>query len=78
MEKSIENLKKIYEESVIESNRIKNSIQEVEFKVNRSEKLLENLSGEKNRWSEQMNDFQTQIKHLLGDTILSSSFLKYI
>jgi len=78
LEKSIENLKKIYEESVIESNTIKNSIQEVENKVARSEKLLENLSGEKNRWSEQMNDFQTQLNHLLGDTILSSSFLTYI
>ena len=78
LEKSIEQLKKNYEESVVESNQIKKDMEEVKFKVGRSEKLLSNLTSEKDRWSEQMSDFKENINNLLGDTFLSSSFLAYI
>ena len=78
LEKSIEQLKKNYEESVVESNTIKKDMEEVKNKVERSEKLLTNLSSEKDRWSQQMTDFKEQINGLLGDTFLSSSFLAYI
>ena len=78
LEANIAQLKINYEESVVESNNIKTDMEEVKNKVERSEKLLENLSSEKNRWSEQMNEFKIHIYNLLGDTFLSSSFLAYI
>ena len=78
IEKSIEQLKVNYEESVVESNNIKQSMEEVKSKVERSEKLLINLSGEKDRWGKQMDEFKVHINNLLGDTFLSSSFLAYI
>ena len=78
LEKSIEELKKNYEESVVESNTIKKDMEEVKSKVERSEKLLSNLTSEKDRWSDQMTDFKAQFNNLLGDTFLSSSFLAYI
>ena len=78
IEKSIEQLKVNYEESVVESNNIKQSMEEVKSKVERSEKLLINLSGEKDRWGKQMDEFKGHINNLLGDTFLSSSFLAYI
>ena len=78
IEKSIEQLKVNYEESVVESNNIKKSMEEVKSKVERSEKLLVNLSGEKDRWGKQMDEFKGHINNLLGDTFLSSSFLAYI
>ena len=78
LEKSIEQLKKNYEESVVESNTIKKDMEEVKSKVERSEKLLSNLTSEKDRWSDQMTDFKAQFNNLLGDTFLSSSFLAYM
>ena len=78
LEKSIEQLKINYDESVVESNTIKQNMEEVKNKVERSEKLLGNLSSEKERWSKQMDEFKVHINNLLGDTFLSSSFLAYI
>ena len=78
LEKSIQQLKINYEESIVESNNIKKEIEQVQNKVERSEKLLLNLSSEKERWSQQMNEFKNNINNLLGDTYLSSSFLAYI
>ena len=78
LEKNIEQLKINYDESVVESNNIKQEIEKVQNKVERSEKLLINLSSEKERWSKQMDEFKININNLLGDTFLSSSFLAYI
>jgi dynein heavy chain 1 len=78
LEKSIEQLKINYDESVVESNTIKQNMEEVKNKVERSEKLLINLSSEKDRWTKQMDEFKVHINNLLGDTFLSSSFLAYI
>ena len=78
LEKNIVELKKNHEESVVESNNIKQEIEAVRKKVERSEKLLINLSSEKDRWSKQMDEFKVNINNLLGDTFLSSSFLAYI
>ena len=78
LEKNIEQLTTQYNDSVTESNKIKEEIKQVQNKVERSEKLLINLSSEKERWSKQMNEFKININNLLGDTFLSSSFLAYI
>ena len=78
LEKNIEQLKINYDESLAESNNIKQEIEQVQSKVERSEKLLINLSSEKERWSKQMEEFKININNLLGDTYLSSSFLAYI
>ena len=78
LEKNIEQLKLNYDESVVESNNIEKEIKQVQNKVERSEKLLINLSSEKDRWSKQMDEFKININNLLGDTYLSSSFLAYI
>ena len=53
-------------------------MEQVKQKVERSEKLLSNLTSEKERWSQQMEEFKNNINNLLGDTFLSSSFLAYI
>ena len=78
LEKNIEQLTTQYNDSVTESDKIKEEIKQVQNKVERSEKLLINLSSEKERWSKQMNEFKININNLLGDTFLSSSFLAYI
>ena len=78
LEKNIEKLQVQYNDSLAESNNIKKEIEQVQNKVERSEKLLINLSSEKERWSKQMDEFKININNLLGDTYLSSSFLAYI
>lgn len=50
----------------------------VEDKVNRSKKLLNNLSSEKYRWEDTSKNFKVQLASVLGDVFLSASFLAYI
>lgn len=78
LERKVVVLKEEHEKSVVESNTIKKDMEEVLFKVERSEKLLNNLSNEKKRWSLQMKDFLKLGNSLLGDTFISSTFLAYI
>ena len=78
LEQRVYVLKQEHEQSVVESNSIKRDMEEVQNKVERSEKLLANLSSEKSRWSEQMLDFQRLGNNLLGDTFIASSFLAYV
>jgi dynein heavy chain 1 len=49
LEKNIAQLKVNYEQSVFESNAIKKDMEEFKSKVERSERLFENLSSEKTR-----------------------------
>ncbi|CAK6984904.1 LOW QUALITY PROTEIN: dynein axonemal heavy chain 5-like, partial [Scomber scombrus] len=39
--------------------------------------LIDGLGGEKVRWTDSSAGFQTQIKHLVGDVLLSTGFLSY-
>lgn len=78
LENRVAILKSEHEHSVVESNSIKRDMEEVKSKVERSERLLNNLTSEKSRWSLQMQDFQRLGNNLLGDTFIASSFLAYI
>ena len=52
-------------------------MKKVNEKVEKSRKLLLNLSSEKNRWSETSEGFSDQLAQMTGDVLLSSAFLTY-
>merc|ERR1719242_2525648 len=57
---------------------LKNEMQAVEALMARAQKLLRDLSDEKQRWSEEDKNFQKQLNTLNGDCLLSAGFLTYI
>lgn len=78
LEIRINNFKHEYAALISEAQIITNDMASVSKKVERSVALLKSLLQESERWEAGSNDFDTQMKTLVGDTLLSSAFLTYI
>ena len=49
----------------------------MEARLSAAEKLLKGLESERVRWAKEMNELDESIKNLVGDCLLTSSFLSY-
>jgi dynein heavy chain 1 len=56
---------------------IREEKEKVSKKVKKSRDLLNNLSSEKERWSETSLGFKEQLSSMTGDVMLSAAFLSY-
>ncbi|WEW60954.1 dynein heavy chain [Emydomyces testavorans] len=77
LEKSIATYKTEYAALISETQAIKTEMSRVEFKVDRSVRLLDSLSSERSRWEEGSKSFETQISTLVGDVLIAAAFLAY-
>lgn len=77
LEGSIAQYKSEYAGLISETQTIKTEMSRVEFKVNRSLKLLDSLSSERSRWEEGSKSFETQISTIVGDVLIAAAFLAY-
>ncbi|KAJ3336987.1 hypothetical protein HDU93_001788 [Gonapodya sp. JEL0774] len=77
LEASIVQYKDEYASLIAEVQGIKMEMERVKSKVDRSIKLLDNLSSEKERWGETSSSFETQMATIVGDVLLASAFLAY-
>lgn len=77
LENSIATYKTEYAALISETQAIKTEMSRVEFKVNRSVRLLDSLSSERSRWEEGSKSFKTQISTLVGDVLIAAAFLAY-
>ena len=77
LERSIGTYKDEYAALISETQKIKAEMSSVQFKVDRSVRLLESLSSERVRWEEGSRSFETQISTLVGDTLMAAAFLAY-
>ena len=77
LEQNIATYKEEYAALISETQAIKSEMERVEFKVNRSVKLLDSLSSERSRWEESSKSFETQTSTLVGDVLVASAFLAY-
>ncbi|KAK9451852.1 dynein heavy chain, N-terminal region 1-domain-containing protein [Limtongia smithiae] len=77
LEMSIEKFKDEYAMLISEVQEIKGEMTKVEFKVNRSVKLLSNLASERERWRLESVSFEEQTQTLTGDALLSAGLLVY-
>lgn len=77
LEESIGRYKSEYALLIRETEALKSEMASVQFKVERSVKLLDSLSSERTRWDEGSKSFETQIATLVGDVLLSAAFLAY-
>ncbi|OBA23629.1 hypothetical protein METBIDRAFT_30066 [Metschnikowia bicuspidata var. bicuspidata NRRL YB-4993] len=77
LEQSIETYKNEYSEVIRETEKIKTEMRDIELKVSRSMKLIENLTKERKRWLESTKGFQRERERLVGNCILGSAFFVY-
>ncbi|KAI4119433.1 MAG: hypothetical protein LQ345_000679 [Seirophora villosa] len=77
LEDSIARYKTEYASLISETQAIKAEMSRVEFKVERSVKLLDSLSSERTRWEQGSRSFETQISTIVGDVLVASASLAY-
>ncbi|KAM9910471.1 hypothetical protein OXX69_004465 [Metschnikowia pulcherrima] len=77
LEQSIETYKNEYSEVIREAEKIKSEMSNIEEKVSRSLKLIENLTKERQRWQESTKDFQKKREQVVGNSILGAAFSTY-
>lgn len=77
LEQSIATYKTEYAALISETQAIKTEMSRVQFKVDRSVRLLDSLSSERTRWEDGSKSFETQISTLVGDVLVASAFLAY-
>ncbi|KAI7942887.1 hypothetical protein MJO29_012731 [Puccinia striiformis f. sp. tritici] len=77
LESSIARYKPEYATLIGETESIKQEMNRVESKVERSITLLESLGSEKTRWEAGSATFDTQMSTIAGDVLLSAAFMTY-
>ncbi|CAD7970789.1 unnamed protein product [Amoebophrya sp. A120] len=78
LEQKLNAYKQEYAQLVAAVEKLKQQMESVVQNASRAEKLITDLSGEKQRWSESTAEFDQQLLNLHGDTLLSGGFLAYI
>uniref|UniRef100_A0A8C4NMQ9 Dynein heavy chain 5, axonemal n=1 Tax=Dicentrarchus labrax TaxID=13489 RepID=A0A8C4NMQ9_DICLA len=67
----------LYDTAMKEKQDLEDDAQACRRKMANATALIDGLGGEKVRWTDSSAGFQTQIKHLVGDVLLSAGFLSY-
>lgn len=70
-------LQERYEKSEFDKNSLRKEANELEIKLKRASDLVVGLDSEKIRWENDILQFESQIKHILGDSIYAAAFLAY-
>ncbi|KAF2742258.1 cytoplasmic dynein-like protein 1 heavy chain 1 [Sporormia fimetaria CBS 119925] len=66
-----------YSSLISQTEAIKSEISTVNFKVERSARLLDSLSSERVRWEEGSRSFGSQMQTIVGDVLVASAFMAY-
>ncbi|XP_073982188.1 dynein heavy chain, cytoplasmic isoform X4 [Rhodnius prolixus] len=77
LEKSIAAYKEEYAQLIQEGLAIKQDLENVQAKVDRSIALLKSLGIERERWEATSETFKSQMATIIGDVLLSSAYLAY-
>lgn len=77
IQQKLVDLKNQYDEKVTLKEKLRNDSELTELKLNRAEKLVSGLSGEKSRWEVSIKRLEESITYLTGDCLLASAFLSY-
>ena len=70
-------LSKTFEASTAEQKRLKDEAELMERRLEAAEKLIAGLASERVRWTEDLKQLAIVREKLLGDCLLTSSFLSY-
>lgn len=66
-----------FEQANKRMDAFKRELEDLQIKIDTGEKLVSNLSGEKERWEASLRDYDIQFEKLVGDCIISASIMSY-
>ncbi|KAJ7527535.1 hypothetical protein O6H91_16G059900 [Diphasiastrum complanatum] len=75
--KKVQALKDKYDKSLFSKEALQQEADDLEVKLQRAEKLVMGLAGEKDRWEASITAFEEQIRKLPGDCLIAAAFLSY-
>ncbi|KAF1380471.1 hypothetical protein PFLUV_G00164080 [Perca fluviatilis] len=74
----LEQLKKQLSEKLAMKESLRKKSAEMEVKLDRADKLVTGLAGERVRWEERVAGLEENMGYLVGDCLLAASFLSYM
>ncbi|XP_060896803.1 dynein axonemal heavy chain 2-like [Labrus mixtus] len=74
----LEHLKKQHGEKLAMKESLRRKSEEMEVKLDRADKLVTGLAGERVRWEERVAGLEENMGYLVGDCLLAASFLSYM
>lgn len=66
-----------YDEKLTLKEKLRKDSEDMELKLNRAEKLVSGLSGERSRWENSIKNYEAAIGYLPGDCLIAAAFLSY-
>ena len=66
-----------FQEKTSNQKKLKERAETMEARLSAAEKLLKGLESERLRWAKEMNELDESMTNLVGDCLLTSSFLSY-
>lgn len=76
-EKELNNAQKMFSDAENKKNAVLDDARKCEEKMDAAAALIDGLSGEKARWTDQLVIFKSETERLVGDVTLLSAFLTY-
>lgn len=77
LSKMLQDLEDTYNAKTAEMAKYKAALDDLQKKIDRGDKLVSGLSGEKTRWEATIIDLDEQYEKLVGDCILAAAFMSY-
>jgi len=77
VQKQVEELERKHKEALQASDTLKRECAELATKLDRADKLVNGLSGERERWLRDIAKYELDIANLIGDCVVASAFLAY-
>ncbi|KAL2085437.1 hypothetical protein ACEWY4_018757 [Coilia grayii] len=76
-QRELDQAQALYDAAMREKQALLDDADACRHKMSNAMALIDGLGGEKVRWTESSAQFQSQIKHLVGDVLLATGFLSY-
>eukprot|EP00730_Choanoeca_flexa_P002353 TRINITY_DN11019_c0_g1_i1.p1 TRINITY_DN11019_c0_g1~~TRINITY_DN11019_c0_g1_i1.p1 ORF type:complete len:1435 (+),score=328.02 TRINITY_DN11019_c0_g1_i1:91-4305(+) len=67
-----------YEAKLKTKEELRIKSEQTQIKLERADKLVSGLAGERSRWEKSVGQLRTNIKYLIGDCLLAAGFLSYL